>query len=544
MPPDDAQPRIGQINAHSALTAGNFTNNGVINMGGAPPRTSSHSHDCTPPRKLPARIDEFVGRLQAISTIHASLTAPRQPGVKRSYVIHGHGGIGKTSLATAYAWTYLAAYPGGSFFVDCSIDDFSSTIADLYPYLFGVHDADTTHQATKAVRVKHQLEVSDKQSLLILDNIRDPEHHTKLRNCGFLPLGSCDHLITTTNPHLPNAGPSALEGLCPEDGLALLAAHRPDIVSAEDSHAAAVIVHWLGGIPFCLAVVGIYMRRNPIVTWQQYAHSLESMGLDALRDAEATAGMLSDSYAHRIEPIMDTLLSSLNPNERRALEYMALFPREIAESVLMNLLTVDSTLTLPLKPGYPDPVRYILTVLEYEHLIIPHGDGYARTLTIHELLRRKIMERLSSEQNMRTQLLKNIYDCSVESFIAPTDFTTVDDPYQAFQHAVQFNNSMLMSFQVLENHGYIDNAGGHYNYWLDFGGKMNNARKLAAELKCRVDMRMDFSVTGHHMTPIVVVEEPDRSKAEALARQYGGQIKFIGSNPSDVKCAVVINIAA
>jgi hypothetical protein len=545
MPPDDAQPTIGQITAGSALTAGQLNNYGVVNVLGASPPSSPSPQNSVPPNNLPPRIDEFVGRGQAISSIHASLTAPRQPGVTRSYVIHGHGGIGKTALAAAYAWHHLVDYPGGLFFVDCSIDDFATKIADFYLPLFGVQDNEPAHAATKAFRVKTGLEASNSPALLILNNVQDPEHHTRLRNGGFLPLGGCDHLITTNNPNLPNARPLALEPLSHEDGVALLAAYRPDITSEEDNQAAGVIVEWLGRIPFCLAIVGVYMRRHSGVTWQGYASSLESIGLDAFRGTEATtAGMLPDSYARRVDHMMNTLLLSLSINERRVLDYLALFPREVAESVLMTLLTADSALSFPSMPGYLNPIQPVLAALEREHLISRRGGAQTRTLTIHELLRRKLLEQLSTDHSMRTHLLKNIYDCTIQSFIAPTDFNSIDDPYQALQAMVRFTNNMIMNFQILETHGYLQNAGGHYNFWFDFCDKMNKARKLAAELKGRVDMRIDFTVTGRRMEPIVVVVEPDRSKAEALARDHHGQIKYIVGSPSDVTCIVEINIAA
>jgi hypothetical protein len=545
MPPDDAQPAIGQINAGSALTAGQLNNYGVVNVVSARPLSSPHPQRCIPPHHLPPRIDEFVGRGQDISTIHASLNAPRQPGVTRSYVIHGHGGIGKTALASAYAWHHLADYPGGLFFLDCSVVDVVAKIADFYLPLFGAHDSDPTHVATKAVRVKQRLEDGDSPCLLILDNVHDADHLAQLRNSNFLPLGGCDHLITTNNPHLPNARPLALEPLLLEDGVALLAAYRSDITTPEDNRAAAVIVDWLGRIPFCLSIVGIYMRRNSRVTWQGYAASLQSNGLDAFRGTEATtAGMLPDSYARRLDPIMDTLLSLLGPNERRVLEYMALFPRELAESVLTTFLAADVTVSFPAMPGYSNPVQPVLAALERENLITPRGDAQTRTLAIHELLRRKLMEHLSTDNNLKKHLCKNIYDCSVQSFIAPTDFASIDDPYQAAQQWFRFINDMLMNFQILETHGYIENAGGHYNHWFNLSSILKKAQKLAAELNGRVEMRMELTGTGCQVTPIVVVEEADRSKAEALARVHYGQVKYIVGSPSDVKCIVVINVAA
>lgn len=314
----DPKPDIGEIRADNVVAAGNITVAGDVYLGNPPCQSPQQCQSLTPPRKLPSRIDEFVGRLQAIADIHASLARPRNPGVTREHVTHGQGGIGKTSLAVVYAWEHLAEYPCGLFLVDCSSDDFCSAIAGLYPYIFGVQAPDSKHTATNAVRVKHHLESSDKAALLILDDVHNVEHWARLHSSGFLPGGACDHLITTTDPDLPCAQPFPLEPLSHQEGIELLAAYRNDIVSEQDRQSAGVIADWLGGVPFYLSIVGIYMRRNPGLTWQQYSNSLEHMGLDAVRGAEHAGGILPDRYARRVDQVMDTLFDSLSDNERRA----------------------------------------------------------------------------------------------------------------------------------------------------------------------------------------------------------------------------------
>jgi hypothetical protein len=155
------------------------------------------------------------------------------------------------------------------------------------------------------------------------------------------------------------------------------------------------------------------------------------------------------------------------------------------------------------------------------------------------------MERVSGDNSHYKQLLTNLYKCSAQSFAAPTDFKAGDDPYQALQRQVRLYHSNVTNFQVLESHGYIDNAAAHYNFSLEVGNKYNNARKLAAELNGRVDMQTVFSPTGHHqLAPIVVVEVSDKSTADALARQYRGRVKMLVNSPSDVRCIVVIDVAA
>ena len=69
--------------------------------------------------------------------------------------------------------------------------------------------------------------------------------------------------------------------LSTEEGIELLAAYRNDVHSESGRRAATIVVEWLGGVPFYLSLVGVYMRRNPGLDWQDYANSLEANGLNS-----------------------------------------------------------------------------------------------------------------------------------------------------------------------------------------------------------------------------------------------------------------------
>src|SRR4051812_17044895 len=83
---------------------------------GTSPPSSPPAPRQTPPRNIPPYNEKFVGRTKEIAAIHAALKRQASVGVTQQMAAHGHGGVGKTSVALAYAWTHLAAYPGGVFF--------------------------------------------------------------------------------------------------------------------------------------------------------------------------------------------------------------------------------------------------------------------------------------------------------------------------------------------------------------------------------------------------------------------------------------------
>ncbi len=317
----------------------------------------------SPSHNLPSLSERFVTREEQLRDIRDALTRDRRLGVVREFVIYGHNGAGKTSLAIDYGWTYLLEY-GGIFFVDCSADPFYEGIANLLPRVlpdvaydyFGAPE----YKQSVAIRVRSHLEASSIPSLLILDDVRNADEWDRIRRSGFLPGESCHRLITTTDPELPAEDAFRLGGLSVAEGIDLLAAHRGDIRSEENRKHAEFILDWLGGVPFFLTIVGVYMRRKPKLTWSDFARSLQDSGLGAIRRAEDAARFRTDLYIRRVNQVLDNLLDSLSDAERRALEYSSLlFNSYIIKTAIILLLNFDPTLTLQVMPGYEkEPARH------------------------------------------------------------------------------------------------------------------------------------------------------------------------------------------
>lgn len=64
-------------------------------------------------RRLPAEVESFHGRAQDLRRIDGLLD-----GGARLVVLHGPAGVGKSRLATRYAWGWLGRFPGGAYFCD------------------------------------------------------------------------------------------------------------------------------------------------------------------------------------------------------------------------------------------------------------------------------------------------------------------------------------------------------------------------------------------------------------------------------------------
>jgi NB-ARC domain len=480
-------------------------------------------------RKLPPLLPHFVGRESTLDEIARYFSDSLGPGVISDWIINGQGGIGKTTLASQYAWTHDVDYPGGIFMVDCSTEDFAIAMADLFPIIFDTTDDSYVDLQTSARHITDYLSSSNKRFLLILDNVNSVKHWHQLRDSGYLPTGSYDCLITTTASDIPSLRSRLLERLTTADGINLLTAFRDDIHSDENRTTVGSLVEWFGGVPFYLSVLGMYMKRSPRLSWQSYAASLEQQGLTAVRATEDAAGPLPDRYARKIDQVLDNLFNSLNENERRTLEYaVLLFPGEINGYALLNILTYDVNMQFRPMPGYAFPARHLLERLEDDQILTARGEGNNKVFSIHQIMRRKLVERISADAAHKTNLLRQVYKAAVNRICSGDQLISCDDSAPTWPPIGIYYHSMHSIFRALEECGFIPTEVGLYNHWIVFADRMGTARRLASRLGGRVDIQMNpVSATHMHQFPLVVVEQADYAQACAFRTTHGGHVKQI-----------------
>lgn len=266
--PDEQSKVTENVQADKAVVAG-VINAGVVNVGGTPP-TQPLAPRQTPPRNLPPYNEKFVGRKKEIGAIHAALTRQATVGVTQQMAAHGHGGIGKTSVALAYAWTHLAAYPGGVFFLDANTDILLPALVALADKL-DVPEAERPEETAR--RVRERLE-GGPPALLILDNVRDGRQWRDPQWSHVLPAGSCRRLITTRAKGLPGVAMYTIERLPTKDGIDLLHKYRPDVRKKGNKAVVGALVEWFDGLAVGLTVAGAYMQFHQDLSWDRLAASL------------------------------------------------------------------------------------------------------------------------------------------------------------------------------------------------------------------------------------------------------------------------------
>jgi hypothetical protein len=395
------KPVVGDLKADEAAVAGTI---GTVIIQGSRDEPQPPTPRQKPPRNLPPKYDLFAGRETELTGIHERLSKQSSLGVTQQTAAHGHGGIGKTTVALEYAWRHLDDYPGGIFVLLCDRDLLFPAIADLADHL-GIPEADAPEKT--ALLVKAHLE-SGEPSLLILDNVRDATQWRDPEWSQFLPAGNCRRLITTRASRLPGVDMYPIERLTRDDGIDLIAQFRPDAKDPANREIVGAIVEWFDGWAVALTVVGVYMSLHPDLSWSDYRESLNQKGLGTVRSTEARVhdeGGLPDRYEKRTDAIFDETLDALRPEQRRALEYAALLPEDTVLTVwLVWLLENDEDLELPEHPGYEkNPARPVIHELERLRLLRP-VEQTAETFALHRVLRRRLVERLDQDDPVQVRL--------------------------------------------------------------------------------------------------------------------------------------------
>lgn len=157
-----------------------------------------------PPFQAPRRIEDFVGRNTGIGVLAAAL---QRPGAL--CLIHGMGGVGKTSLAIELAHQLRPAFPDGILWASLSGSLSLPSILITFAAAFG-HDVGHITDLESLSRAVSQVLVS-KRALVVLDNV---ENNAEL-DLLLPPLDNCSVLITTRNRALVVARHSQAFDLLP-----------------------------------------------------------------------------------------------------------------------------------------------------------------------------------------------------------------------------------------------------------------------------------------------------------------------------------------
>lgn len=257
---------------HAVLVAGHAP--GGSRDGGTPADT------LVTPRQVPANIERFAGRRDALATLDGLLVDDRNSPSTSVCAITGSAGVGKTTLAVWWANKVADRFPDGQLYVDlCGFgkcDEATDPVDVLCVFLdtLGVPPNRMPANVGAQAGLFRSL-LTGKRVLIVLDNARDADQVRPL-----LPHApGCLTVITSRNDLAgvvvtEGAHPVPLDMPPPAECRQLLEARLSQDRMAKEADAIESIISSCGRLPLALAIVAARAALNPSLSLSTLAGEL------------------------------------------------------------------------------------------------------------------------------------------------------------------------------------------------------------------------------------------------------------------------------
>ena len=345
---------------------------------------------------LPGSPELFLGRDDDLPTIHDRLSG----GHNTLLLVNGEGGIGKTTVASAYYHRYAGFYDHLIWIVaETSIRDALMTLALELHLRFD----DRAAPQEKIDAILKALRMLMQPSLLVIDNANDLEDfetfYPQLRKCANLHL-----LITTRIAEYARAEVYPIRHLAHEDALRLFAGHYAQYDSNDEATLKAI----LEAVGYNTLVIELLAKNlsnfnttlKTRYTMSDLLQDLQRKGLLALR-----SDIVTTDYRYQKatpEAIISAMydISALDEAEKSLLSVLSLLPAAsipytMLERLLPHLSDLDQELLGIARKGWIEfdkkhqsfkcnpVVQEVVRDQNREHLV-RHTETLIRSLT-HEL---------------------------------------------------------------------------------------------------------------------------------------------------------------
>lgn len=346
-----------------------------------------------------ARNPFFSGREDLLTRLSAQLQGEQRAAIGQTQAISGLGGIGKTQLATEYAYRYQQAYQFILWARADNVEALNASYAEIAVHL-KLAEKDAQDQEVIVQAVKNWLQ-RHRAWLLILDNADQPEILTP-----FLPPLVGGHvLITTRAADLSNLGLGIADSLVVEtfsiERSALFLLHRANLLPLaapldqarqEEQEQARQISEELGGLPLALDQAGAYLRatRASLATYQQLYRQRRADLLRQRRSQEHPAAVATtwNISFERVEAV--------NPAAAELLRFCAfLAPDAIPEELLSK---GAAHLGRVLAPVATDAYRLNEAIEALRAYSLIERDPGKRALSVHRLVQAVLRDSLPASK--------------------------------------------------------------------------------------------------------------------------------------------------
>jgi tetratricopeptide (TPR) repeat protein len=325
---------------------------------------------------VPRPSEHFVGRREELARLRTLMIDSHIGAIS---TVNGIGGIGKSTLAFAYAWGYGFEYPGGRFLIEAAnqTDLSGGMIALATAKGVSLTDEELRRTDFALNKVKTAFEAGP-QALLVIDNLDDPALLGPQSLAKFLPKGDHIHVLVTTRAmpkNIPRVKCLPLDSLTSKDGQALLNQFQPIRESPQDDEwkAALEIVNRLAGHALAIEIVGVYLRsKEGTISYREFAETLKRDGISLIDDQVGPLiheGQKWHKLSHLAQLLAPTL-DPLRPEVKRALEYAALLPPDNIPLAWLRDLVQEDFPALP-ERGIGYTMTEVFATLESLRLLIP-----------------------------------------------------------------------------------------------------------------------------------------------------------------------------
>ena len=215
----------------------------------------------------------YVPRPEHSDVVKAELlaTGEKATGTLVVSAIYGLGGIGKSVLARALAHDpeVQAHFKEGVLWV--TLGQEPDLLPKLGGWLHALGDYNSKPTSMEVAVTQLRLLLQEKQMLLVIDDVWEPEHAEPFRVGG----SNCCVLITTREAQIKNAQAHNLDEMSPEQALQMLKQRLPDSeFTTEDEEKARLLAKEVGYLPLALELAAAQVEDE--VSWGELLEDLQA----------------------------------------------------------------------------------------------------------------------------------------------------------------------------------------------------------------------------------------------------------------------------
>lgn len=415
------------------------------------------------------RNPHFTGRVSLLNRLYESLTSGETAAVTQA--IAGLGGVGKTQLATEYAYRHASEYD----IVWWVRSETTATLASDYAALatqLGLPEKDQTDQSIILAAVRLWLG-QNTGWLLVLDNAESAE---QVRD--YIPQGTTGHLLITSRNQIwgTTATPLRIEVFERSESVDFLQART----GADDEDSANALADALGDLPLALEQAAAYIEATG-VTLPDYLKLFDEYQQRLLEESKP-----SDDYPYTVATTWGLSFENVEKESPEGADLLRLLAFFAPDDIPRSLITEgEEHLPESLKPLANDSLALnrALTALRRYSLIEMSEDSYS----MHRLMQAVVRGSLSIDETRKyAGTAVNIVD---EAFkFEENDLASWHGAARLLSHALITAEHSEELHIAMESTSYLLNGVGKYfSHRADF---------LAAQRHYERTLRIDEDIFG------------------------------------------------